>query len=1063
MSKIGNIRGLKAYIQDIRNCSTKEAERERVDKELGKIRKKYTSDKAMTAYDKRKYMWKLLYTRLLGYDVDFGVKNASDLIAASGYAEKQVGYVACSVFLNEKDEFLRLVINSVRNDLISRNEAFQCLALDFIANVGGSEFSQLLTADVMNVLANGATRPVVRKKAALCLLRLIRKAPPDADIMQPEVWGVRLATMLEDRDLGVLLGLSTLLLGVVSRSYEGYEACVPRIVAVLDRLKQRDVTQDYTYYGLASPWLQVKCLRVLQYFPPPEEPSVRRTLVDVIKRILGGSEQVKNVNKNNAVHAIVFEAVAVAIALEEPELMAMGVALLAKFLSVREPNLKYLALENMARLAEVPAVVDTVNRHQKTIIACLRDSDVSIRRRALDLLFIMCTPASSVEIVEELLSYLTLADYSMREELVLKTAVLAERFLPSLEWYVDSMLTLMERAGESAMNDLWHSVVQLVTNHPQLHAYAAHKSVEALRRGASYEVFVKCTGYLLGEYGPLLSAAGEVPLLDQFQLLQERFVAASPETKALLLTAYEKMLVAEPDNAALREAVDALLARLAGTLDAELAQRAVEYRGLAARRDVARAAVQPLPKWEKRTSLLLRRLAEKEGEDADEARERPAWLAGTESTEEWATSPAASGAPSIGLPSAASAPGTATAQTAAANGGAADLLDLLDMFAAAAAAGPAPIQPAGDVGAWFRKLCAATSGILYEDSFLQVGIKSQLSGSTVRLALFLGNKAAESLTQVVLAVAPNPAFALELGPAPAVLEAKKQVQVPLTATCLAPSPSVPLLQLGYRVPSTGQALSRSLQLPLPATKFCAAVEVPPAVFQQRWQQVAGPPFKLMQRVPHTGATAPARAAVEGLLSCLHFSLLAGVDASAATVSAVCVFHSGGAGGAPPRQVPCMVKVEGCGGAAATVAVATADAATTEALAQRLLPAEYALGRVVDIMAALGSSLAMSSVQQLQARSARPAARQAAAFTPVRAAQSLQGKVVSTNQNKTAVVEVASLQVHPVYQKRVRVTKKYQAHDEQQQCSVGDVVVLAPSRPLSKTKRFVVDNIVKKAQ
>lgn len=87
--------------------------------------------------------------------------------------------------------------------------------------VGGSEFSQLLTGDVMNVLANGATRPVVRKKAALCLLRLLRKAPPDAEIMQPEVWGVRLATMLEERDMGVLLGLSTLLLGVASRSYEG--------------------------------------------------------------------------------------------------------------------------------------------------------------------------------------------------------------------------------------------------------------------------------------------------------------------------------------------------------------------------------------------------------------------------------------------------------------------------------------------------------------------------------------------------------------------------------------------------------------------------------------------------------------------------------------------------------------------------------------------------------------------------------------------------------------------------------------------------------------------------
>jgi hypothetical protein len=58
----------------------------------------------------------------------------SPLLILFRYAEKQVGYVACGIFLNEKDELLRLVINSVRNDLISRNEAFQCLALEFVAN-----------------------------------------------------------------------------------------------------------------------------------------------------------------------------------------------------------------------------------------------------------------------------------------------------------------------------------------------------------------------------------------------------------------------------------------------------------------------------------------------------------------------------------------------------------------------------------------------------------------------------------------------------------------------------------------------------------------------------------------------------------------------------------------------------------------------------------------------------------------------------------------------------------------------------------------------------------------
>ena len=63
----------------------------------------------------------------------------------------------------------------------------------------------------------------------------------------------------------------------------------------------------------------------------------------------------------------------------------------------------------------------------------------------------------------------------MREELVLKTAVLAERFYPDLHWYVDSMLKLIERAGKLASKDIWHSTVQLITNYPALHEYAARK------------------------------------------------------------------------------------------------------------------------------------------------------------------------------------------------------------------------------------------------------------------------------------------------------------------------------------------------------------------------------------------------------------------------------------------------------------------------------------------------------------------------------------------------------------------------------------------------------------
>lgn len=67
-------------------------------------------------------------------------------------------------------------------------------------------------------------------------------------------------------------------------------------------------------------------------------------------------------------------------------------------------------------------------RHQKSIVATLKDADISIRRRGLDLLFTMCNNQNVRDIVDELLKYLEIADFTMRDELVLKTAVLAERY-----------------------------------------------------------------------------------------------------------------------------------------------------------------------------------------------------------------------------------------------------------------------------------------------------------------------------------------------------------------------------------------------------------------------------------------------------------------------------------------------------------------------------------------------------------------------------------------------------------------------------------------------------------
>jgi small subunit ribosomal protein S17 len=74
-----------------------------------------------------------------------------------------------------------------------------------------------------------------------------------------------------------------------------------------------------------------------------------------------------------------------------------------------------------------------------------------------------------------------------------------------------------------------------------------------------------------------------------------------------------------------------------------------------------------------------------------------------------------------------------------------------------------------------------------------------------------------------------------------------------------------------------------------------------------------------------------------------------------------------------------------------------------------------------------------------------------------------GVVVSDKMNKTVVVQVRSTSRHPLYGKIIRRTKKLAAHDDANSCGVGDRVLIMETRPLSKTKRWRVAEILEKAK
>lgn len=78
------------------------------------------------------------------------------------------------------------------------------------------------------------------------------------------------------------------------------------------------------------------------------------------------------------------------------------------------------------------------------------------------------------------------------------------------------------------------------------------------------------------------------------------------------------------------------------------------------------------------------------------------------------------------------------------------------------------------------------------------------------------------------------------------------------------------------------------------------------------------------------------------------------------------------------------------------------------------------------------------------------------------ARTLTGVVSSDKRDKTITVEITSRETHPIYKKQFSITRKYTAHDEKNEAHEGDVVMIAESRPISKTKTWTLVKIVEKS-
>ncbi|KAL3793991.1 hypothetical protein ACHAW5_008166 [Stephanodiscus triporus] len=534
---------LRDLIRQVRACKTAAEERAVIAKESAMIR---TAIREEQEQYRHRNVAKLLFMHMLGYPTHFGQLECMKLVASPHFPEKRIGYLGMMLLLSEQADVLMLATNSLKNDLNSDNRFIAGLALCAIGNLATSDMSRDLAPEVDKHL--GSSKPYLRKKACLAMARCLTKCPE-----MVEDFVDRVVSLLNDRTHGVLITVVQLMTRVLvmDREHNDAEAMttgaamtggegavdspcrtaflrlVPSLVKLLRNLLSMGYSPDHDVGGISDPFLQVQILTLLRILGA-NNAKASEEMNDVLAQVATNTETSKN-----AGNAILYECVQTIMAVESDDgLRVLAVNILGRFLLNRDNNIRYVALNTLARcIAEGRSAVDggdaaaasveggddaggngantaasALQRHRTTVVDCLRDPDISIRQRALELIYHLVNRDNVEALTAELLNYLVLCPREHRSDICTRVLRVVDRYSPDDRWRVDTLITMLTIAGRECNPNVQSSTAVYISRSSEdLRAYSTHRLLKALRDDDGSQRGLLNVGiWCIGEYGDLL-------------------------------------------------------------------------------------------------------------------------------------------------------------------------------------------------------------------------------------------------------------------------------------------------------------------------------------------------------------------------------------------------------------------------------------------------------------------------------------------------------------------------------------------------------------------------------
>jgi AP-1 complex subunit gamma-1 len=547
-------------------------ERATITKECALIRTAFKDEKSNLRH---RNVAKLLFVHMLGYPSHFGQMECLKLISGTRFSEKRIGYLGLMLLMSENEETLMLVTNSVKNDIIDKNQYTVGLALTAIGNIASEDMCRDLFPEVDKAMRNSNT--FIRKKAALACVRVLEKVP---DLIEDCVDVI--SSLMSDRNHAVLLTGATLLqnaMRIDPTMIDTFRQLVPNLVRILKNLVVNNFSPEHDVGGITDPFLQVTILEILRVLGKDDE-DASDEMNDVLAQVATNTESNKN-----AGNAILYACVSTIMEIEsESGLKVMAINILGRFLLSKDNNTRYIALTMLGQV--VKSDMAAVQRHRGTIVDCLKDPDVSIRRRALELLYALVNKGNIRALAREMLNYLIVADNEVKADLCKRTAHVVNLFSPDRAWHIDTMISMLQLAGNFCSDDIISQTISLIGKEENLRGYGVTKLYKSMEQDTSQIGLNHVSIWCIGEYGHLIDLSDKgksaVEMEDEVVALLKKSLNlhnATLLTRSYVLSAALKLTVRFQSGPAL-SALQKIVATYSQSMNTELQARSCEYSNL---------------------------------------------------------------------------------------------------------------------------------------------------------------------------------------------------------------------------------------------------------------------------------------------------------------------------------------------------------------------------------------------------------------------------------------------------------------------------------------------------